>query len=363
MFCLVWTWWGIIPQSRPGFIRQSASTGYRAESTGLLCRGSVPGNTMNTLRSVRDFIRWGASRFVEAGLVFGHGTDNALDESAALVMHALHLGTGLPDDCLDAVLNDTARKEVIRLVESRISTRKPAAYLTHEAWFSGLPFYIDERVLVPRSPIAELIANRFIPWVVPDRIDSILDLCTGSGCIAIACACVFPDARVLATDISDDALAVARTNIDRHGLARRVHLLQGSLFERIGERHFDLIVSNPPYVPQTEIQQLPQEFRHEPELGLSAGEDGLDVVVEILRHASRHLADAGILVVEVGCSQTAVVEQYPEIPFLWLEFEHGGEGVFLLEQAQLREHQPEFERVARLRSGAAGRNARSADHV
>jgi len=318
---------------------------------------------MNSLATVRDFIRWGASRFGEAGLVFGHGTDNALDESAGLVMHALHLGMELPGDYLDAVLSAAERQEIIDLIESRISTRKPAAYLIHEAWFAGLSFYVDERVLVPRSPIAELIINRFTPWVEPERVESILDLCTGSGCIAIACACAFPDAQVLATDISADALAVARMNIDRHELVNRVQLLEGGLFDPVGERYFDLIVSNPPYVSHQEVQQLPQEFRHEPVLGLSAGEDGLDLVVQILKNASRYLSEEGILVVEVGCSQSTLVEQYPGIPFIWLEFEHGGEGVFLLEQAQLRRHQQDFDRVARLRAGTADSNARSTDYV
>ena len=317
---------------------------------------------MNSLMTVRDFIRWGASRFGEAGLVFGHGTDNALDESAALVMHVLHLGMELPGDYLDAVLSDTERKEVIELIESRVSTRNPAAYLTHEAWFAGLPFYVDERVLVPRSPIAELISNRFFPWVAPERTENILDLCTGGGCIAIACACAFPDARVLATDISGDALAVARENIDRHGMGQRVRLLESNLFDRVGERRFDLIVSNPPYVSRPEVQQLPEEFRHEPVLGLSAGKDGLDFVVLILESASRHLTDNGILVVEVGCSQPALIDQYPEVPFIWLEFEHGGEGVFLLEKAQLRKHQQDFDRVARLRAGTVDGNARLTDH-
>ena len=317
---------------------------------------------MNSLATVRDFIRWGASRFGEAGLVFGHGTDNALDESAALVLHVLHLGMESPGGCLDAVLSETERQEVIHLIESRVSTRKPAAYLTHEAWFAGLPFYVDERVLVPRSPIAELITNRFTPWLVPERIDSILDLCTGSGCIAIACACVFPDAHVLATDISGDALDVARENVERHELAHRVQLLESSLFDRIGERRFDLIVSNPPYVPQPEVQQLPEEFRHEPVLGLSAGEDGLDVVVQILKNASHHLADNGILVVEVGCSQETLVDLYPEIAFLWLEFDQGGEGVFLLEQDQLRMHQQDFDRVAGQRAGTADGKTRVTDY-
>ena len=317
---------------------------------------------MNSLKTVRDFIRWGASRFGEAGLVYGHGTDNALDESAALVLHALHLGMELPGDYLDAVLSETERQDVIHLIESRVSTRKPAAYLTHEAWFAGLPFYVDERVLVPRSPIAELITNRFTPWVVPERVDSLLDLCTGSGCIAIACACAFPDAHVLATDISGDALAVARQNVARHELADRVQLLESGLFDRIGERRFDLIVSNPPYVPQPEVQQLPEEFRHEPLLGLSAGEDGLDVVVQILKNASQHLAENGILVVEVGCSRERLVELYPEIAFLWLEFEQGGEGVFLLEQDQLRKHQHDFDRVATLRSGEGDRTTGFTDY-
>ena len=306
---------------------------------------------MKALTTVRDFIHWGASRFVEAGLVFGHGTDNALDEAAGLVMYVMRLGAELPDDRLDTILSDRERREVVALIEARISTRKPVAYLIHEAWFAGFPFYVDERVLVPRSPIAELIVERFAPWVKPERMENILDLCTGSGCIAIACACVFPEARVLAPDVSRDALAVARINVERHGVEKRVQLLESNLFEHIGERRFDLIVSNPPYVPLCEMQQLPDEFLHEPELGLSAGEDGLDIVAQILCQASRHLTAEGVLIVEVGCSQTAVSEQYYGVPFLWLEFEHGGDGVFLLEQGQLMAHQQEFERVADLRAG------------
>jgi ribosomal protein L3 glutamine methyltransferase len=310
---------------------------------------------MNALTTVRDFIHWGASRFAEAGLVFGHGTDNALDEAASLVMHVMRLGAELPDDRLDAVLSDTERREVMALMQARVSTRKPAAYLTHEAWFAGLPFYVDERVLVPRSPIAELIAERFAPWIVPERTENILDLCTGSGCIAIACAFAFPEARVLATDVSQDALAVARINVERHRVEKRVQLLESNLFGHIAERRFDLIVSNPPYVPLAEMQQLPDEFRHEPELGFSAGGDGLDIVAQILHQASGHLTAGGVLVVEVGCSQAAVSEQYSGVPFLWLEFEHGGEGVFLLEQAQLMAHQQEFERVADLRAGGGAK--------
>ena len=317
---------------------------------------------MNSLATVGDLIRWGADRFVEAGLVYGHGTDNAVDESAALVLHALHLGPEPPDGYLDRVVSGTERQSVIALIESRIASRKPAAYLTHEAWFAGLPFYVDERVLVPRSPIAELIVNRFVPWIAPEGIVSLLDLGTGSGCIAVACAYAFPDAHVLATDISDDALAVARVNVERHGLNHRVRVVKSSLFERIGDRRFDLIVSNPPYVPRTEMEQLPDEYRHEPVIGLSAGEDGLDIVARILQQASRHLAEAGILVVEVGCSQGAIADQYPDIPFLWLEFEYGGEGVFLLEHSQLRAYQREFDRVATSRDGTTDPNTGSCDH-
>lgn len=301
---------------------------------------------MNTIVTVRDFIHWGASRLEEAGLVFGHGTDNALDESAALIMHVVHSGTGLSEDHLDAVLGESARQDITRLIELRISTRKPAAYLTHEAWFAGLPFYVDGRVLVPRSPIAELIECRFSPWVVPEQVSRLLDLCTGSACIGIACACAFPEARIDATDISIDALAVARKNIERHDMEQRIRLVETSVFEHLGELRYDIIVSNPPYVSYTELRQLPDEFQHEPALGLAAGDDGLDIVVRILKAAAGHLADKGILVVEVGYSQQALMELFPKIPFLWLEFEYGGEGVFLLERDQLVSHQQELDRVA-----------------
>ncbi len=309
---------------------------------------------MDTLTTMRDFIRWGASRFNAAGLVFGHGTDNALDESAALVMHELHLDPELPEDYLDSVLTAAEREQVIKLIETRIETRKPAAYLTHEAWFAGLSFYVDERVLVPRSPIAELIADRFIPWVVPQQVGAVLDLCTGSGCIGIACAYAFPEARVDAVDISTDALAVAQRNVERHGLEQRVRLLQSDLFDGLKGEHYDVIVANPPYVSDEEIQALPQEFRHEPALGLAAGADGMDVVARILRDAADHLSAFGILIVEVGYSQSALVARYSDVPFLWLEFEHGGEGVFLLERHQLVECRQAFESPveARTASGA-----------
>jgi ribosomal protein L3 glutamine methyltransferase len=265
-------------------------------------------------------------------------------------MHALHLDPDLPEDYLDSVLTVAEREQVIKLIEARIETRKPAAYLTHEAWFAGLSFYVDERVLVPRSPIAELIADRFVPWVVPQQVGAVLDLCTGSGCIGIACAYAFPEARVDAVDISTDALAVAQRNVEHHGLEQRVRLLQSDLFEGLEGERYDVIVSNPPYVSDEEIQALPQEFRHEPALGLAAGADGMDVVARILRGAADHLSVSGILIVEVGYSQPALVARYPEVPFLWLEFEHGGEGVFLLERHQLVECRQAFESLVEARA-------------
>lgn len=291
---------------------------------------------LQALTSIRDYVRWGASRFNEAQLFFGHGTTDALDEAAALVLHAVHQSHELPEFYFSSALTPAERHRVVELIERRITQRKPLAYLTHEAWFAGLPFYVDERVLVPRSPIAELIEQRFAPWVDPDAIGDILDLCTGSACIAIACAHVFPDAAVCGADLSPDALAVAEENVRRHQLQDRVSLRQSDLFEQLGPARYDLIVSNPPYVNHAEWAGLPAEYHAEPRLGLEAGEDGLDCVRRILRDAEAHLTPNGVLIVEVGSSADALVETYPMLPFTWLELDRGGDGVFVLTAEQLR---------------------------
>ena len=305
---------------------------------------------ITTTNSPRALIQWGADRFDQAGLVFAHGTDNALDEAACLVMHALQIGYEQPDAVLDKQISAADRQRVLQLLEQRISSRKPAAYLLNEAWFAGMPFYVDERVLVPRSPIAELIEARFTPWINPQQIGRILDMCTGSGCIGIACAQAFPDATVDLSDLSGDALDVAQENIRRHQLMDRVNTIQSDIFAALQGQAYDIIVANPPYVPAEEMQQLPAEFGHEPSMGLQAGTDGLDIIVQILKQAAGHLAKNGILVAEVGHTQDGLLARYPEVPFMWLDFEYGGSGVFLLDKAQLETCQPQFDQVASQRA-------------
>lgn len=293
------------------------------------------------LRTLRDYIRWAVSRFQSEELFFGHGTDNAWDEARQLVLGALHLPWEIADSYLDCRLEDDEHAHLQALLKKRIEERVPTAYLLGEAWFCGLPFLVDERVLVPRSPIAELIDKRFRPWLAKEPM-RILDLCTGSGCIGIACAYEFMDAEVVLADLSYDALEVANQNIERHGIEERVYTVQGDGFEGLPGQRFDLIVSNPPYVDAEDFADMPAEYHHEPELGLACGNDGLDLVRRMLAEAADHLTEQGTLVVEVGNSQVHVQALYPEVDFTWLDFSNGGHGVFLLAAEQCREHQALF---------------------
>jgi ribosomal protein L3 glutamine methyltransferase len=278
-------------------------------------------------------------RLARARLHYGHGTDNARDEAAALIWHVLRLPHTARPGALRALLARAVAPSALARIEAlllrRIRERIPASCLTRRCWFAGLEFYVDERVLIPRSPIAELIEQRFAPWIGAARVQRILDLGTGSGCIAIACARAFPAARVDALDISSAALEVAARNIRRHRLGRRVRPLQSDYFAALGSASYDIIVSNPPYVGRRELRGLPAEYRHEPRLGLAAGTDGLDAVRIILREAAAHLNPGGILIVEVGNSEAALRRAFPRLPFIWLSFERGGGGVFMLERAGL----------------------------
>ena len=291
----------------------------------------------DNLTTLRDLVRRGASMFNEAELFFGHGTDNALDEALQLVLHALHLDHTLPQSYLDAHLTDDEKMQVLKLFQRRIRERVPAAYLTGKAWFAGLEFDVSKDVLVPRSPIAELIEEQFSPWLEASGAKAILDLCSGSGCIAIACAYAFPQAQVDAVDISVAALEVAQANIDKHHLHERVAVIASDLFDQLPPRQYDLIVSNPPYVSSDEYRGLPPEYQHEPEIGLEAGSDGMDVVARILQDAAPFLTPGGIIIVEVGASADLLMARFPHIPFLWLDFEKGGDGVFLLTAEQVQE--------------------------
>ena len=286
--------------------------------------------------SGRRLLRSGAAQLERAGLHYGHGTDNPLDEAAALLAHARGLRRPIEERDLARPVSERARRRYRELLRRRIRERVPAVYLTGQCWFAGVRFHVDERVLIPRSPIAELIERQFTPWVDPAAVRRIADLGTGSGCIALAAALAFPRARVDAVDISKDALAVARINRAALGLARRVRLVESDFFARLTGCRYDIIISNPPYVGTAEFNGLPPEYGHEPAGALRSGRDGMDAVRVLLKRAVRHLARNGVLIVEVGNTEARLRRAFPRLPFLWLSFTRGGGGVFLLTAAQLR---------------------------
>lgn len=303
-----------------------------------------PGMTAE-LATIVDFIRYGGSRFAEAGLSFGHSYDNALDEATQLVLHALHLPHDLKPVYGHARITADEKSRVLALLQRRIDERVPAAYLVGEAWFAGLNFKTDPRALVPRSPIAELIEADFQPWLEGREVTRALDLCTGSGCIAIAMAHYRPDWAVVGVDISADALALAEEN-RAHLLADNVELRKSDLFDGLQGEVFDLIVTNPPYVTHEETDALPPEYAHEPDLGLRAGDDGLDLALKILRDAPTHLSEDGLLICEVGESERALVALLPEIPFMWIEFRVGAMGVFAIDRDDLLAHHERIRELA-----------------
>ncbi len=289
-----------------------------------------------TLSTVRDHLRFALSRFNQAGLFFGHGSANAYDEAAYLILHTLHLPLDNLEPFLDARLTEGERTEVMHVIQKRVEQRVPAAYLTNEAFLGDYKFYVDERVIIPRSFIAELLRTQLSPWVPePDEVTSVLDLCTGSGCLAILAADAFPNASVDAVDLSPDALAVAERNVADYGMQDRVHLIKSDLFAKLGDRQYDVIISNPPYVNAESVEALPPEYLHEPQMALGSGHDGLDATRNIIRHAARHLTGNGILIVEIGHNREALEDTYPQLPFTWLEVSAGDEFVFLLHKSDL----------------------------
>ncbi|MEH6577871.1 MAG: 50S ribosomal protein L3 N(5)-glutamine methyltransferase [Amphritea sp.] len=293
---------------------------------------------LTELQTLRDFVRWCMSEFYKQDLYFGHGTDNPWDEAVQLVLGAVHLPWSSDAQLLDARLTTDEKVRVIDFLRQRAIERRPLPYIIGEAWYAGLPFYVDERVLIPRSPIQELIEQHFAPWLREGPVNRILDLCTGSGCIGIVCAYAFEEAEVDLADISADALEVARRNIQRHDLVDRVHAVESDLFAELKGRKYELIVTNPPYVDQADLASMPDEYQHEPALALGSGPDGLDITKQILRQAADFLTDDGVLVVEVGNSEVHLQQQFPEIPFIWVELGQGGNGVFLLSAEDVKQY-------------------------
>lgn len=294
------------------------------------------------LHTVRDYVRWACSLMHEHQVFLGHGNVTEWDEAVQLVLAAVHLPWDSSPEVMGARLLPDERIQVIDFVQQRVLERKPLPYITHEAWFMQMPFYVDERVLIPRSPIAQLIETEFSPFLRPGPVPRILDLCTGSGCIGIACAYAFEEAEVDLVDISPDALDVAVRNIALHELDERVRPVQSDLFSTLSGEKYDLIVSNPPYVDLADFTSMPDEFQHEPELALTSGVDGLDITRRMLREANDYLTEDGLLVVEVGNSEVHLMEQFPHVPLIWVELPEGGNGVFVITAKELAQYRDEF---------------------
>ncbi len=304
------------------------------KSISITCLDILRLSDQNSL-TVLELVHIIEERFDKANLFYGHGTSNPLDEAVYLVFTVLNLPFDCSEEAVQELVDSQQINTIDEICQQRIDSRKPMAYLLNEAWFCGLPFYVNENVLIPRSPIAELIEERFQPWLDINSVNNILDIGTGSGCIAIACAYAFEEAMVHAADISSAAIEVATRNINEHNLSHRMRAVESDLFSNIETKNYDLIVSNPPYVSDAEVAELPEEYHHEPVTGLRADDEGLSLVKQILRQAPDYLNDNGILIVEVGHSQQALIDALPEIPFFWFEFANGGEGVFMLNKEQL----------------------------
>ena len=288
------------------------------------------------LHTVRDYLRFAVSRFNQGKLFFGHGSNDAYDEAAYLILHTLHLPLDRLEPFLDALLTDSERSDILNIIQQRVELRIPAAYLTHQAFLGEFSFYVDDRVIVPRSFIAELLLGQLSPWIAdPESIGKVLDLCTGSGCLAILAAHAFPLCNIDAADLSPAALAVAERNVTDYELQDRINLIESDLFARLGDKKYDLIISNPPYVDAKSVASLPQEYRHEPTLALGSGQDGLDATRTILEHAARHLTENGLLVVEIGHNREVLEAAYPDLPFTWLDVSAGDQFVFLLHRNDL----------------------------
>ena len=288
------------------------------------------------LRTVRDYLRFAVSRFNQGKLFFGHGSSDAYDEAAYLILHTLHLPLDRLEPFLNACLTESERAEVLNIIHRRVEHRIPAAYLTHQAFLGEFSFYVDERVIVPRSFIAELLLEQLSPWIAdPEKITNVLDLCTGSGCLAILAADAFPYASVDAVDLSPAALSVAERNVADYELQDRVNLIESDLFAKLGDKEYDLIISNPPYVDAKSVAALPQEYLHEPKLALGSGHDGLDATRIILKNAAQHLTENGVLIVEIGHNRDALEAAYPDLPFTWLDVSAGDQFVFMLHKNDL----------------------------